>query len=70
MITLDSLHLVAAERRLCQEALQRAGSIVGAAELLGLTRHAVKRRIVKHNIRWVRRPTSHDAPAMPEAAPS
>jgi len=40
------------------------------AELLGVTRHALKRRIVKHNIRWKRRLTSTDAPAMPEAAPS
>lgn len=34
--------------------IEEAGSIVGAAQLMGTTRHAVKRRIVKHGIRWHR----------------
>lgn len=54
MITLDTLNLVAAERRLVEEALRRAGSIVDAAPLLGITRHALKRRIIMHGIRWSR----------------
>ena len=29
-----------------------AGTIVEAANLLGITRHALKRRIIKHNIEW------------------
>jgi transcriptional regulator with GAF, ATPase, and Fis domain len=55
-ITLDSLNLNDADRALVTAALEEAGSIFGAAELLGTTRHAVKRRIIKHNIRWIRRP--------------
>lgn len=51
---LEDFNLENAERRLCNEALTIAGNIVGAAALLGITRHALKRRIIKHNIRWVR----------------
>lgn len=54
MITLDTLNLVTADRLLTEEALRRAGTIHGAAELLGITRHALKRRIIKHGIRWAR----------------
>lgn len=46
-MTLETLNLGAAERRLCAHALTLAGNIVGAAALLGITRHAMKRRIVK-----------------------
>jgi len=53
-IVLDSFNLTAAERLLCETALHTAGSIVEAAKLLGITRHALKRRIIKHNIRWIR----------------
>lgn len=49
-IILDDFNLEANERRLCVEALAVAGNIVGAAKLLGLTRHALKRRIVKLKI--------------------
>lgn len=52
--TLKNLNFAAAEHGLIEEALRRAGSIVGAADLLGLTRHAVKRRIIKCGIRWSR----------------
>ncbi len=51
---LDSLNLADAERKLCDEALVSAGSIVEAANLLGITRHALKRRIIKHKIEWPR----------------
>lgn len=54
MIKLDTHNLAAADRLLVEDALRLAGSIVGAAELLGITRHALKRRIIKHMIRWPR----------------
>ncbi|MFY0539958.1 helix-turn-helix domain-containing protein [Nannocystis pusilla] len=38
---------MAAERRLCELALERAGSFIGAAALLGITRHALRRRMIK-----------------------
>lgn len=57
-IVLEDLNLEAAERRLCAEALTTGGSIVRAAEILGITRHALKRRIVKLRISWPRRPDS------------
>lgn len=52
--TLESFNLAAAERQLCEQALLRGGSIVRAAELLGVTRHSLKRRIVKLRIEWPR----------------
>ena len=51
-IVLDNLNLADAERKMCEEALVAAGSIVEAANLLGITRHALKRRILKHQIEW------------------
>lgn len=51
-ILLEDLNLRKAERLLCQTALQKAGSIVEAAQLLGITRHALKRRMIKHQIEW------------------
>lgn len=53
-ILLDSYDLEAAERLLCVRALEIGGSIVEAAKLLRITRHALKRRIVKHKITWTR----------------
>ena len=53
-ISLEDLNLEAAERRLCVEALGLAGNIVGAAQLLGITRHALKRRIIKLGIGYTR----------------
>ena len=44
--------LSAAERQLCVQALDETRSIVRAAEHLGITRHALKRRIVKYRIPW------------------
>ena len=49
-IVLDSFNLAAAERRLCELALEAGGNLVGGAKLLGLTRHAFKRRLLKHGI--------------------
>lgn len=51
-LILDDFNLEKAERRLCVEALNTAGNIVGAAALLGITRHALKRRIIKLAIEW------------------
>jgi transcriptional regulator of acetoin/glycerol metabolism len=51
-ILLEDLNLRKAERTLCHTALQKGGSIVEAAQLLGITRHALKRRMIKHQIEW------------------
>jgi len=51
-IILLSYDLAAAERQLCAAALEAAGGIVPAARLLGVTRHALKRRMLKHQIEW------------------
>ncbi len=67
-IIIEAFNLEAAERRLCVEALTLAGNIVGAAQILGITRHALKRRIIKLGIQWNRTaaPTSTpvSSPAM------
>ena len=52
-LILEEFNLENAERRLCAEALHRGGNIVNAARLLGITRHALKRRIIKLGIAWV-----------------
>ncbi|MCY0989477.1 hypothetical protein OV203_20220 [Nannocystis sp. ILAH1] len=52
LLILEDLNLEAAERRLCSEALSTAGNITGAAELLGIDRHALRRRIKKLGIEW------------------
>jgi DNA-binding NtrC family response regulator len=62
-ITLDDLNLENAERRICVEALTRGGNIVNAAKLLGITRHALKRRIIKLGITWPSAPGRSDANA-------
>lgn len=49
-IVLDSFDLAAAERLLCVEALRVGGTIRAASQLLGITRHALQRRIAKHGI--------------------
>jgi transcriptional regulator with GAF, ATPase, and Fis domain len=54
-LILEDFNLENAERRLCIEALTTAGNIVGAATLLGITRHALKRRIIKLRIEWPQR---------------
>lgn len=55
-ILLEDLDLRKAERLLCQSALSRAGSIAEAAQLLGITRHALKRRMLKYRIELPRSP--------------
>lgn len=70
-LTLEDLNLANAERRLCLEALTTGGNIVNAAGLLGITRHALKRRIVKLRIDWppaARRPTETAATTVTASA--
>lgn len=57
-VPLESYNLAVAEKALCLAALREGGSIVEAARMLGITRHALKRRIVKHHIAW---PTNRSA---------
>jgi DNA-binding NtrC family response regulator len=64
-IVIDSLNLADAERKLCEEALVATGSIVEAANVLGITRHALKRRIIKHQIEWPRPRMATLRPAEP-----
>lgn len=65
-IILEDFNLDDAERRLCVEALTLAGNIVGAAQLLGVTRHALKRRIIKFRIDWPRSGSPpEDSPTSP-----
>ncbi|MBL8973923.1 MAG: hypothetical protein JNK56_25250 [Myxococcales bacterium] len=66
-ITLDTFNLASNERRLCVEALSVAGNLVGAAKLLGITRHSMKRRIIKLGLAWTRQP-GHIVAAQPVAA--
>ncbi|MGB1278273.1 MAG: helix-turn-helix domain-containing protein [Nannocystaceae bacterium] len=54
-LVLEDLSLAEAEKNLCIEALNAGGTIVDAAKLLGITRHALKRRIIKHRIDWPRK---------------
>lgn len=53
-IRLVDLNLETAERLLCLGALERSGSILAAAELLGITRHALRRRMTRLGIEWPR----------------
>ncbi|MEM6990083.1 MAG: helix-turn-helix domain-containing protein [Myxococcota bacterium] len=64
-ILLEDLNLRKAERLLCNQALNRAGSIVEAAHLLGITRHALKRRMIKHRIEWPPQPQPRPVAAAP-----
>ena len=54
-----------AERKLVVGALEAAGDIIHAALLLGITRHALKRRIIKHRIEWPRSSNPRPAEATP-----
>ena len=70
-LVIETYNLAAVERLLCVEALNAAGTIVDASTLLGITRHALKRRIIKHNIAWPPRPRAViSEPAAQTTAPS
>lgn len=48
-------NLMRIERETIEAALRESEwpSLSEAAKLLGITRHALRRRMIKHNIRWV-----------------
>ena len=58
--TITTYNLESVERMVIVEALNAAGTIVDAASLMGITRHALKRRIIKHNIAWPPRARHHE----------
>lgn len=60
-LILEDFNLEAAERRLCVATLEIAGNIVGAAQMLGITRHALKRRMIKLGIDRPKGPGSEPA---------
>ena len=68
-ILLEDLNLSKAERTLCHTALQKGGSIVEAAQLLGITRHALKRRMIKHQIEWPTRAPDRQPRISPPSPP-
>ncbi|WP_434418885.1 helix-turn-helix domain-containing protein [Nannocystis pusilla] len=51
-IILDDLNLARAESILCLEALNVAGDIAGAANLLGITREQLVRKMKRYRILW------------------
>lgn len=63
-IVLESFNLNHAERILCLRALESAGTILDAAQKLGITRHALKRRIIKHEIPWPPTTSLRSQPSM------
>ena len=67
-LVLKDWNLNDAERLMCVEALATAGSIVEAAKLLGITKHALKRRIIKHRIEWSRSASAGEFEAATVAA--
>lgn len=62
-IVIDTLNLEQAERLLCIEALCAAGSIVEAAQLLGISRNALRKKIIRHKIEWPRAAVSKEVAA-------
>lgn len=50
----NDLNLDRATKLLIDEALARAGSIVEAAQLLGITRHKCKREMIRLKVEWPR----------------
>ncbi|MFZ6179860.1 hypothetical protein [Nannocystis pusilla] len=68
-IVLESFNLHAAERLLCERALQDGGTLIAAAHLLGITRHSLKRRIIKLRLAWPPpQPELHDAEVRPHSS--
>ena len=57
---LPTLNLITLERLAIEDACTGADSLVEAASHLGITRHALKRRMIKHNVRrtWPLTPTA------------
>ena len=61
-LSMNSFRLDDCETALVTRALHLAGTIAGAAEILGITREAMKRRIIKHRIEWPMRAKGTDLP--------
>ena len=61
-ISFEDFNLLAAERRLFVAALEQAVNVVGAARLSEITRHALKRRMIKLGI-------SRSGPSEPDPGP-
>jgi transcriptional regulator with GAF, ATPase, and Fis domain len=57
-VILEEWNLAAAERALVVAALEEGGSVAEAAQLLGVTRRAVNRLIIKHRVEWPKAPTA------------
>lgn len=64
VVALTSYNLEAAEKKVIIAALEVDGTILGASQILGITRHALKRRIIKHRIMWPLRTCAAPAPAV------
>lgn len=47
-----SYNLALVERETIEAALAEAGSLVMAAQLLGVTRHSLRRRLQKYGLQW------------------
>ena len=62
-ITITTLNVDAVESQLCEAALKLAGTLSGAASLLGIRRDALRRRIRKHGIAWTIPPPRSTRPA-------
>lgn len=58
---LPTLNLVTLERMAIEDACANSDNLVEAAKHLGITRHALKRRVVKHNVR-TNFPPRHNEP--------
>ena len=52
VVSLTSYNLEGAEKAVIVAALEVDGTILGASQIIGITRHALKRRIIKHRIMW------------------
>lgn len=57
-IVLDDLNLEVAEKTLIVEALNLTGSLIDAAQLLGITTRQLSRKMVHHRIEWPRAPST------------
>lgn len=64
--TISNLNLGAATKEIAVEALRRTGSIVEAAQLLGITRRQLRTIIIKHRIEWPRGYQMRDSDSKPE----
>ncbi len=64
-LVLEDLNLQRAERALCVAALEKTGTIVEAAQELGISRQRLKTMIIKHRIEWPRASVRPEEPRGP-----